>query len=761
MNNAKESSIFLRIFLSIFLLSSPIAQSQEISNPVLNRGLPKSIAISSEDVKYFGGWPIERRWYSIFIKKLQQMGAKRVFIDIAFPSADVLHPESDELFYHQLTEWPQIYLLSANDSNNYNSAVILGTKSFDPRRTFVPFSEGLSVDDGHLIFQKGKGTLVDLFLPLDFNYDKILIDLPTKHISSDWNFSQVLMENISLHGDDVIIYLNYPGITSYVLTSRTFSITTSSLQIWAIDQILTGNYELYWPWWRFLAAAFLVCIPLVTGLFIQRLRGVLVAISFAVWLLLSLILFLLKIYIPIIWFLILIPVLIFLLEKVIKMIWKNKSHDAAHAVVKISENLTEKNSDQIRELQYRLDYYEKLSTQVPVGVLSNGYEEFEIFCQDNSPLMDILRKAEQVAKDDIPVIIYGESGTGKEKLAQFIHFNSTRKNKPFIAVNCGALNDNLIESELFGYEKGAFTGAYQSKPGRFELANGGTLFLDEVSETSLSFQIKLLRVLQEGIFERVGGTKPVEVSVRIIAATHQDLEGLIELGSFREDLFYRLNGFEFFIPALRNRTGDIERLFKHFLYDTNPQIKYSEPLIEWLRAQHWPGNIRQLKSLTRRAVINAQVHNRSFLIPKDFELTTVRKDAIDDSENLSEKILQCFRDHEFHHRSISAVASDLMLHRSTVTEYLRGWVVRFLNTGNSDLEYVVSSMRGSAPVADESRFRSRIYEYIDYVRTRISDGIVKELSDQEIQIKIFRNLPGVFREDLIQLIQKIRNSKVN
>jgi hypothetical protein len=749
--------IFCKYFLLVFLSNSTLAYPPAKLDSIPLKRLPKSIVISSVDVKNFGGWPIERRWFSILIKKLQQMGAKRVFIDIAFPSADVLHPESDELFYFQLCEWPNVYLLTTSENNVNSQMIILGSKSFNPQKTFIPFSEGFSVKEGHLLFQKNRGTLVDFFLPPDFKDDVIILDLPEEEMIPDYKFNQVLLENISFQGDDVIVYLDYPGISSYILTSKPFTTSTSSLQIQTIKQILTGNYKIYWPLWRFVAFALIILILPMVGYFIPRISTISIVISLAAWVVISIVLYFGKIYIEIWWFLILIPPVIIFSKKMIPTIWKRKWKGTASSPTGITEEHGNKDSEQIKNLQYRLDYYEKLSTQIPISTLANGYESNGIYCHGSSPFVDILRKAEQVAKNDIPVIIYGESGTGKEKLAQFIHHNSEKQHKPFIAVNCGALNDNLIESELFGYEKGAFTGAYQQKPGRFELANGGTLFLDEVSETSLAFQIKLLRVLQEGVFERVGGTKPIHVSVRIIAATHQNLERAIERGTFREDLFYRLNGYEFSIPALRSRTMDIEYLFKHFLYETDPNIKYSEPLIEWLKDQLWPGNVRQLKTTTRRAIINAQVHNRSFLIPKDFELASVKKDTIDNSDKLSERILERFRDHEFHYRSISAVASDLMLHRSTVTEYLRGWVIRFLNMGNSDTEYVISSMRGTAPVVDESKYRSRIFEYIDYIQTRIKEGVESGYSELEIQSKLFRNLPGVYRDDLIQLIQKIRN----
>ncbi len=216
----------------------------------------------------------------------------------------------------------------------------------------------------------------------------------------------------------------------------------------------------------------------------------------------------------------------------------------------------------------------------------------------------------QVANSTATVLVRGDSGTGKELIARSIHFNSPRKNNAFISVNCAALPENLIESELFGHEKGAFTGAAQQRKGRFELANGGTLFLDEIGDISPSVQIRLLRVLQEKTFERVGGNETLTVNVRIVAATSRDLEEGIANGTFREDLYYRLNVFPILIPPLRERKSDIMLLVDHFLqkygemYGKNMK-RISTSAINMMMAYHWPGNVRELENCVERAVLTA------------------------------------------------------------------------------------------------------------------------------------------------------------
>jgi len=222
-------------------------------------------------------------------------------------------------------------------------------------------------------------------------------------------------------------------------------------------------------------------------------------------------------------------------------------------------------------------------------------------------MLYIYQVIEKVAKSTTSVLIYGESGTGKELVARAIHFNSPRADGPFVSVNCGALPETLLESELFGHEKGSFTGAISTKEGLFQVANGGSFFLDEVGETSPVIQVKLLRVLQERDIKRVGGIKNIKVDVRIIAATSKDLEKEMKEGNFREDLFYRLNVIPINLPPLRERKEDVPLLAEHFLRqyvqkEVKRQIKISPQAMELLCSYNWPGNVRELENAIERAV---------------------------------------------------------------------------------------------------------------------------------------------------------------
>jgi Nif-specific regulatory protein len=227
---------------------------------------------------------------------------------------------------------------------------------------------------------------------------------------------------------------------------------------------------------------------------------------------------------------------------------------------------------------------------------------------NSAALRDVLQLCDRVAPTNATALLLGETGTGKELSARRIHAVSPRKDKPFIAINCAALPETLLESELFGHEAGAFTGASATKLGRFELANGGSLFLDEIGDISASTQIKLLRVLQEREFVRVGGVKTISCDVRIIAATNRDLKAAMESGDFREDLYYRLNVFPIHLPPLRDRREDIPLLVDHFVDRTAKEIGWARPEIasgamELLCAYRWPGNIREMRNVIERAVL--------------------------------------------------------------------------------------------------------------------------------------------------------------
>jgi two-component system NtrC family response regulator len=275
---------------------------------------------------------------------------------------------------------------------------------------------------------------------------------------------------------------------------------------------------------------------------------------------------------------------------------------------------------------------------------------FDNIIGKSKAMHQVFKTIHKVAPSSATVLIEGESGTGKELVAKAIHFNSSRQSKPFIAVNCAALAESLLESELFGHEKGSFTGAFSRKKGRFELANGGSLFLDEIGELPQSTQIKLLRVIQERTFERVGGESPIQVDLRIIAATNKSLRHEMEAGRFREDLFYRLNVIKILLPPLKERREDLRLLIDHFIDKYSDERSSQEPIIgmdkevEWLFYDYsWPGNVRELENVIERMMVMCSGDRfRVSDLPKEFRdnvYNTLHIDGIPGDARLYETLI--------------------------------------------------------------------------------------------------------------------------
>lgn len=350
------------------------------------------------------------------------------------------------------------------------------------------------------------------------------------------------------------------------------------------------------------------------------------------------------------------------------------------------------NQEQIRELEAKLSNL--LSDEVRAVDEADPFGEM---IGSNDLFQQVLRDALNVAGTETTVLLRGETGTGKELLAHAIHMHSPRKHRPFIIVNCAALPAGLIESELFGYEKGAFTGASQRKAGRFELADGGTIFLDEIGEVPLETQGRFLRILQTGIFERLGSTKSVRVKVRIVAATNQPLERLVSERKFRADLYYRLNVFPITLPPLRERVSDIPLLIRHFVkhYCTrfNRVINsINAESLQALQQYHWPGNIRELENLVERAILTAETDVLKINLP-DINL----EPAISINDDLSVAVPN---------EAIARTAANQKVPLITLAENERAHIYRILqHTGGR-----ISGPRGAAEILGlpVSTLRSRM-----------------------------------------------------
>ena len=312
---------------------------------------------------------------------------------------------------------------------------------------------------------------------------------------------------------------------------------------------------------------------------------------------------------------------------------------------------------------------------------------FENIIGKNKKMQELFELIRDIAKTNSTVLIRGESGTGKELIANAIHFNSDRIERPFVKVNCAVLAENLLESELFGHVKGAFTGAIKDKIGRFELAHGGTIFLDEIGDISPNMQLKLLRVLQEGEFERVGGNETKKVDVRILAATNRNLEEAMKSGNFRQDLYWRLNVIPLDVPPLRERKDDVPLLVAYFLEKFSADFKkkieaVDDDAMHYLQTYDWPGNIRELENLMERAIV---LNKTGILTVKDFPISVsraetdeeiniqVNNDLTEVVDNFEKKIiLKALRENNFNKLR---TAEKLGIHRSTFMSKLKKYEI--------------------------------------------------------------------------------------
>lgn len=325
--------------------------------------------------------------------------------------------------------------------------------------------------------------------------------------------------------------------------------------------------------------------------------------------------------------------------------------------------------------------------------LSDHQEEISLpadsIIGNNTAMRFLKQKLGKIAMVDAPVLIGGESGTGKELVARAVHSQSIRANEAFEAVNCAALPSTLIQSELFGHEKGAFTGAHHRKKGLFEIANRGTIFLDEIGDLPLELQVILLRVLEQGALRRLGGVRDIRVDVRIVAATHIDLEQAIEEGRFREDLYYRLNVLELKLPPLRDRGEDIDLLAKHFLNiyrakQDNPGLKFSAQTRQMLRGYDWPGNVRELINRIQRAVVMGE---GSLIKPMDLGLerrkSGRRRKTLKKAREQAEKkaVIQALQRTG---NQITETARELEVSRITVYRLLEKYGIDYGKTGKSN-----------------------------------------------------------------------------
>jgi transcriptional regulator with GAF, ATPase, and Fis domain/CHASE2 domain-containing sensor protein len=589
----------------------------------------------------------------------------------------------------------------------------------------------------------------------------------------------------SLKGKIVLIGVIAEGRSSFVATPYSSKYPAVGVHATAIHNILHSNF-LFIPalWIRLILSFIFGLFAFIMTIRFRELRGLLLTLGiFLAYCVLNIIfLIAFDLSLPLA-----IPGIVVLLVSFITMVYERRAMketvtELAREKDEIVHELRLKES-RVQELEKKLTLSSQQNTPAQglieelerqrrdLDELSSRAADLEAYQPEESPddgapekfcdiiyspsgrMAPLIQMVKKVATGDANVMISGESGTGKELIARAIHGISPRKEKPFIAVNCGALSESLLESELFGHERGAFTGAVKERTGRFELADGGTIFLDEIADTSEAFQVKLLRVVQEGEIERVGGTKTLKVDVRIIAATNKNLKQEIAAKRFREDLYYRLNVISLHLPPLHERKGDIPHLVAHFLAREKTAVEFSANAMSALMNYEWRGNIRELESIVKRAVILAQSEGRNLVRTKDLPPEIIAQ--FSDTRDLEEKIIISLREKKFSRSAISDTASELGgFNRGTIAEHFRGYCFKILNEQEWDIEKTSHTIAGTMDEQLTEKVQKKLDEYLSNIRSSIDKTKGIDENMQLLRPK-YKNLPLRYHIYLDELIKAL------
>lgn len=757
------------------------------------------IHFSAEDIERLGPWPIKRSYYALLINQLSNLGVKKIGMEIFLSSRLVTQSFYDNLLEKEIEKSGKVILSSlAGQISRKNIIYYTDSLSFPSPRLLNE-----EILTGHINFIKD----YDYEIPLVLNNDGIkekafslqLTDKEPEQTSilvnfvSSWEkikkYSALEFTKMVFNKTDklknfkdkvVIIGVSDNQIAPTFQTQFDYKMPGIAFHAFALDNIVksrTLNADLY--------NLSLIILPLliIGFIFFRHISDrqlILKYLGFGLLILLSLFLLSSIAFYKISHSTFVIPFLFLVISEIIfySLVRKKILRGAVDEAI-VLRNLLLSKENELEILQEELKDTGKESEQLldKIDVLKKDIEklkeneddrieiqikpgnetkEFYGLVYKSNSMSQLVELIQKVAPTDSTILITGESGTGKELVAKAIHQHSKRNEKNFVAINCGALTDSLLESELFGYVRGAFTGANSDKMGRFELADKGTIFLDEIGETSENFQVKMLRVLQSGEIEKVGSAKTEIVNVRVIAATNKNLSQLVKEKTFREDLYYRLNVITIELPPLRERKEDIDALIYSFLESEDRDLQISKAALQALNEYQWKGNVRELESVIKRAVIFAMSDKRSILRLSDLPKELIKGT----SYNFEDLVLDSLREKKFSHSSISETAKELgNVNRTLVAEHLRGIALKTIVETNFDLESSVEIISNSNEEEVNKRVLSKIQTFINNIENDLVS--LKNYSFDDVKTKLsakYKNLPAKFHLYLDDVIQRKLNN---
>jgi transcriptional regulator with GAF, ATPase, and Fis domain/CHASE2 domain-containing sensor protein len=754
------------------------------------------ITIDENDIAAIGPWPIKRSYYALLINSLSDFNVKTVGLEIFLSARFVMQTIYDNLLTKEIEKAGNVVLSSTagsiylksgryyTDSLSYPSPKLLDDK----------------IKTGHLNLIDDEALKIPLVIKTEVDTEKafslqisgedISVTNIEVNVMSSWmkfkNYSlleyfDLLQKNkdslIFLEDKIVLIGTNDSQLSTFVASAFDDKVPGVAFHAFAVDNIinnrwLNNNYQV-----PSLVVFFLsLCLAafFIEGKTVKRL-SVVYTLVFVLFVIISLI-FITVFQVKLSYSYFLLP-FIFLVaaefilyvntsrkalrgvlaeSQILKSILRNKESELARLQKELDVSNEDGSSqllERVKALKKDIDRFkekEEDESTFEINIKAESQDFYGIVYRSNvmTEVIDLIKRA---APEDASVLILGESGTGKELVARAIHSLSKRSDKNFVAVNCGAISDSLLESELFGHVKGAFTGAVSDKAGRFETADKGTIFLDEIAETSENFQVKLLRVLQTGDFEKVGSSKTEHVSLRIIAATNKNLEAEVREKKFREDLYYRLNVIKMELPPLRNRKDDIEVLVDYFVKKEANEFRISRSVYKSLKEYQWKGNVRELEAVIKRACIFAKSSKRELIQLSDLPKEIVKNASI----NFDDLVVESLRSKKFTHSSVSETARELgNVGRTLISENFRGCVLKTVVENNYNIDQAVTEISGSDETDTKIRVRAKVENIMRNIENDVKSIDSKDFEFVKTKLKSkYKNLPQRFHFYLDEIIE--------
>mgnify|MGYP005844571579 CR=1 FL=1 len=756
------------------------------------------IHFSEEDITQIGPWPIKRNYYALLINQLTSLGVKKIGLEIFLSSRLVTQSVYDNLLIKEIEKSGKVVLSCvAGKITEWNGEYFTDSLSYPSPKLLNE-----NIPTGHINFIKDEHYQV----PISLKQNKIIEKAFSLQLSgselknqfiivnfiSSWNkfknysaleFAELIFsrskELKQFENKFVIIGVSDPQIATSIQTPFDEQMPGVAFHAFVLDNILNSRYinENYYD----LSAIIFVLITLGFIIYTSIYRRSIIARYFIFGIAIILPSFIITdiLFWKIALSFFFIPFIALIITDIsLYFIQGREQLKGAIDEATALRNLLQTKENELNNLQKEVKDSGQESSQLVEKInllqsdikklrgseddrfeaeikISSRVENFFGIVYSSGEMANAVELIKKAAPTDATILITGESGTGKELAAKAIHLLSKRKDNKFISVNCAALQDSLLESELFGHERGAFTGAIADRQGRFELADKGTIFLDEIAETSENFQAKMLRVLQSGELEKVGSTKAYRVNVRVIAATNKNLAELVKEKKFREDLFYRLNVINIELPPLRERKEDINVIAKYFLNSASSDIQISKAALEALNDYRWKGNIRELESVIKRAVIFANSEKRNMIRLTDLP-TEIIKEV---SYSFEDIVLESLRSKKFSHSSIVETAKELgNINRTMISENLRGFALKTLVECNYDIEKTILLVSGTDDNDTNERVRSKILTFISNIENDLKKTEERDFETLKKRFASkYKNLPAKFHSYLDEVIKWLSN----